>query len=240
MQHLEDLDKLNIFILAGGFGTRLQEVVSTVPKPMAPIINKPFLDYQIDTIRNHFPKNTIYLLTHHKSEIIESHYKNIPNITIIKEKDPLGTGGSIAHAINLLNLKEGDSALILNGDTYIKPNLVNFVTSAKSDVSIVCSYQKDCSRYGTLTIENNFVIDFQEKIPHKKDSFINAGCYYFKNLNLFEQKKLKKFALEDTLKEYIHSYGKIDAFKYRGIFIDIGIPHDYQKMINFIQKETHE
>ena len=69
-----EAENLNIFILAGGFGTRLREVVSDVPKPMAPINGKAFLDYQIEEIRRFFPTHTIHLLTHYKSEVIQKYY----------------------------------------------------------------------------------------------------------------------------------------------------------------------
>ena len=89
-------ENLNIFILAGGFGTRLKSVVSDVPKPMAPILNKPFLEYQIKEIKKYFPYSKIYLLTHYLSEIIESYYKDNKSIVILKENVPFHTASQIA------------------------------------------------------------------------------------------------------------------------------------------------
>ena len=81
-------------ILAGGFGTRLSHIISDVPKPMALISNKPFLDYLISTLKNQ-GFNSFVFLTGHKAEIIEEHYKNLDNAIFIKEEKPLGTGGAI-------------------------------------------------------------------------------------------------------------------------------------------------
>ena len=68
------IENIKILILAGGFGTRLRDVVSDVPKPMAPVNKKPFLLHKIEKIRKYLPKSQIYLLTHHMSDIIEEYY----------------------------------------------------------------------------------------------------------------------------------------------------------------------
>ena len=56
-----NLSDIKIFILVGGFGTRLKSVVSDVPKPMAPINKKPFLVYKIEKLKKYFPDNQIFL-----------------------------------------------------------------------------------------------------------------------------------------------------------------------------------
>ena len=63
---------LKIFVLAGGFGTRLKSIISDVPKPMAPVLDKPFISYVINNIREYY-QDEIYLLTHHKSNVIEEY-----------------------------------------------------------------------------------------------------------------------------------------------------------------------
>ena len=102
------IEDIKIFILVGGFGTRLRSVVDDVPKPMAPINNKPFLAYKIETIREYLPKNQIYLLTHYMSDIIEKFFENDKTVKIIKEDMPMGTGGSFKNAVKLLNLKDNE------------------------------------------------------------------------------------------------------------------------------------
>ncbi len=232
-------DNIKIFILAGGFGTRLKTVVSDIPKPMAPILNKPFLEYQIREIKKYLPNHEIYLLTHYLSEIIEDYFKDDKSIIILKEEKPLGTGGSIKNAISKLQLNITEPILVFNGDTYIKPNLNNMIYISKAKVSILGSLQKNCDRYGTLTIQNNKIVDFNEKKIGIKDSYINAGCYYFKDLEFFNQIKENEFAIEDKFKEYLLN-DSVDVFRYNDIFIDIGIPEDYTKMINYIKDLKNE
>ena len=205
---------------------------------MAPILNKPFLVYQINEVKRYFPDSKIYLLTHYLSEIIEEYFINDKDIIILKEITPLGTGGSVKNAINLLELHTDNHILLLNGDTYIKPNLKEIIYNVKNEISIVGSFQENCDRYGTLSIKDNNIFDFNEKKVGIKDSYINAGCYYFKNLNFFNNIKEVVFSIEDKLKKYLLTK-KIDIFRYNGIFIDIGIPQDYVKMINYIEEENN-
>ena len=230
---------MKIFILVGGFGRRLKSVVSNVPKPMAPILGKPFLKYQINLIRKYFPNNKIYLLSHYLSQTIEEYFKNDENIIIIKEKEPLGTGGSVKNAIRQLELSKNESIYVLNGDTYIKPNLNKMVENIKSKVSILGSFQEKCDRYGTLTIDNDKILDFNEKNTGVKNAYINAGCYYFTDLFFFDSIEEEKFAIEDKFKEYLLSHS-VDIFRYDDVFIDIGIPQDYKKMINYIKELKNE
>lgn len=233
------MKELSIFILAGGFGTRLKSVVSNVPKPMAPINNQPFLKYQIELIRKYFPNNKIYLLTYYLSEVIEDYFKNDSSIVIIKEKKPLGTGGSIKNAIDYLKLRFTDSVMVLNGDTFIKPNFIDMINELNNDVTIIGSLQSNCDRYGVLKLRNNMVTDFLEKEVGIKNAYINAGCYFFKQLHFFDKIKESKFNVEDKFKNYLLT-SKIGIFKYHSIFIDIGIPEDYEKMKKYMSKNNYE
>ena len=78
-----------IFVLAGGFGTRLKNLTETTPKPMLKINNRPFLEYKISNIRRSFPKSVIYLLTYYLSNVIEDFYNDRDSVKIIREYNPL-------------------------------------------------------------------------------------------------------------------------------------------------------
>lgn len=227
-------NKIKVFILVGGYGTRLRSVVKDIPKPMATIEGKPFLDYQIEEIRKTLGNVEIYLLSYYKSEVISKYYADHSNINIIVEKEALGTGGSIKNAIKELNLSKNESILILNGDTYLEVDFKKFILESSKEVNILVSFQEDCSRYGTLEIKDNCVVSFKEK-QKITNCYINAGCYFFKNLSFIIDKKMEKFALEDTFIEYLNLNHNIGSFKYNGIFIDIGIPKDYYLMQEYIK-----
>src|SRR5215203_5931107 len=113
-------------ILAGGLGTRLREAVPDLPKCMAPILAKPFIGYLVDYLQQHGINKFIFCLGY-KHEVIEQYlntqYANI-NIAYSIEEEPLGTGGAIQLACGLA---AGQTAVVLNGDTFFKINLATLV-----------------------------------------------------------------------------------------------------------------
>src|ERR1700754_2334388 len=100
-------------ILAGGFGTRLQSVVSDLPKPMAPVNGQPFLNYQLRYLKKYGIKNVI-LSVGYRHDKIKQHYKNDfegLQVNYAVEAQPLGTGGGIRLAMTECSEPE---ALVLN------------------------------------------------------------------------------------------------------------------------------
>jgi NDP-sugar pyrophosphorylase family protein len=229
------MKKLEIFILAGGLGTRLKEVVFNVPKPMAPICNNPFLHYQIQEIRKYLPNTNITLLTHYMSEVIENYFEHDNTISVLKEDELLGTGGSVKNAISKLKLKKDSGLLVLNGDSFLQINFLDFIKTTNEDLSIVGVMQKNCDRFGTLKLKNGLVTGFVEKEMGVCNSYINAGCYYFRTLNFFYTIDNKKFSLEEEFPIYLRN-NVIEIYTYNGEFIDIGVPEDYKKFNDLIKK----
>ena len=83
-------------VLAGGLGTRLRSVVTDLPKPMAPVCNKPFLHYILAQLQ-HAGITHVVLSVGYKWETIQNHFGNaFGNITLdyCVEEEPLGTGGA--------------------------------------------------------------------------------------------------------------------------------------------------
>ena len=226
-----NMSDIKIFILVGGFGTRLKTVIDNIPKPMAPINNKPFLSYKIEMIHQQLPKNQIYLLTHYMSDIIEEFFKDNKNVTVIKEKKPLGTGGSIKNAIKQLNLEDTQKIILMNGDTYIEPNYIDFIKNATAEVNIMTSTIHQCDRFNTLEIEDNRVTKFKSKKDNMIDKSINVGCYIFNNMGIIKNITEQVFSLEEKLKEMVNTT-MIKSYQYDGVFIDIGTPDDYFRLIN--------
>ena len=221
---------LKIFILAGGFGTRLKSIISDVPKPMAPILNKPFISYVINNIREYY-QDEIYLLTHHKSNIIEEYFKSDSKIIIIKENNPLDTGGAVRNAILQLNLSLETKIMVINGDTYIKPDLNQFIDLSDGQINIITKKISDCSRYNTLSIYENRIEKFNDKKENSRNMHVNLGYYLFNDLYFFKDIIDTKFSLEERLAQYSNKY-YIKPFYYEDIFIDIGTPEDYEKINN--------
>ena len=121
-------------ILAGGLGTRLRSVVADMPKPMAPVNGRPFLEYLLDYWQNQGISHFI-ISVGYRHEIITGYfgarYKNA-TIKYAIEKTPLGTGGGFLLASD--HLGDDRTFLLLNGDTYFPINLASlekFATKPK-------------------------------------------------------------------------------------------------------------
>jgi len=217
---------MKAIILAGGFGTRLKNVVSNVPKPMAPIRGIPFLSFILDQLNdNNFDE--VVLAVGYKREVIEKHYsdkyKNI-KIRYSYEDSPLGTGGCIKKALSQI---VDEYVFVINGDTFFDVDFNDIYNS--KNISIVCKFINESNRYGKVIFDDEKIIsEFQEK-KTKDSGYINGGIYFI-NRNVFDNYKLEEsFSIEKDFFEPYLSKLKIKACISNGYFIDIGIPEDYER-----------
>lgn len=220
----------DIIILAGGKGTRLQSVVNEVPKPMAPIVSKPFLWYLLSFLKRGGAKRIVLAVGYKKESIIDFFGDEFMGMELVYvvEREPLGTGGAIAKALSICQTEQ---VLVYNGDTFFdaKPQLLLDFHLAQN--SILTLYLKPIDypdRYGTVVINDKQIIEFREKQKGLAAGLINAGVYCINKKQIqmpdtpvfsFEKEVLEPYATQQIL------YGLInDAY-----FIDIGIPEDYKK-----------
>lgn len=220
-------------ILAGGMGTRLKTIISDLPKPMAPIMNVPFLTYQLNYLKHFGIKKVIFSVGYLSEKIIAHYNQSFENISIEYsiEKNPLGTGGGIRMAMS--NLKE-DLVLILNGDSFFDLNLEQFYNlhlEQKSDFSLALRYVNNSERYGNIEFNSsNQITSFIEKNQLNQSGYINAGVYILsKKLYLQNTKPDINFSIEKEFFEKQLNQLIIKGFEFKDYFIDIGIPEDYLK-----------
>ena len=231
---------MEAIILAGGFGTRLKQVVKDVPKPMAPINDTPFLEYILDWLNSHKINHVIIAVGYKKEIIIDyfkDSYKNI-QIQYSIEDTPLFTGGAIKKALTKCNDK---NIFIINGDTYFNVDLekmYKFHLEKNSDFTIAVKQMQKFDRYGTVNTKEDKVIGFSEKKYHE-EGYINGGIYIFKK-NLLNEVEKKAFSLEQEYMEKYYNKINMNAFKSQAYFIDIGIPEDYYRAQSEIQKPRKE
>lgn len=221
---------MEAIILAGGFGTRLQKVISDVPKPMAPINNIPFLVYIFNWLYKYNVTHVVLAVGYKKEVIINyfgNQYKNI-KINYSIENAPLFTGGAIKKALNQCNEK---NVFIINGDTYFDVNLNELIkqhNELKADFTISVKDMREFNRYGTVKInENRQVIGFEEK-RYYKQGYINGGIYCIKK-NILDKIDKNSFSFEKEYMEQYYDKDRVYAFYSDGYFIDIGIPEDYKR-----------
>lgn len=217
-------------ILAGGRGERLRSRVPDLPKPMALVGGRPFLEYVLDGLVKSNVTDVI-LSVGYGAEVIQEHfgfsYRTI-RLRYSKEHSPLGTGGAIALALR----GEGPSpVLVLNGDTLVEidyPALNAWYAHAPSLVGIVLRHVPDVSRYGAVMVSNEQVIGFQEKGQHGP-GLVNAGVYVIRPEVFVQYGKETSFSFEaDVLQQYCREL-KPNGLITTGYFIDIGTPEDYDR-----------
>lgn len=223
-------------LLAGGLGTRIKHLLNDIPKPMAPVLGKPFLEYQIRYLEK-FGITNFYLSIGYKSDVVISYFKDsqyAPNITYITENEPLGTGGAIKYALNFI--KE-NSFFCLNADTLFLADFDSFMTCIKEkeySAAIALMKLDDVTRYGRVEIKDDYIKKFLEKDSDFKDpAYINTGIYYFykerlKSLDLPEKSSLEK----DIFPLLINS--GLGYWKTNAQFIDIGTPETLGQIEEFV------
>lgn len=215
-------------ILAGGMGTRLREVIADVPKPMAPVNDKPFLYFIFKWLKQ-YPVDKIILSAGYKAEHIIQYFGNnvfdIPVEYVIEEK-PLGTGGAVKYAIRK---STGENLLILNGDTYFPIDVNRFYSVHVNNgimFSVALKPMSNFSRYGSVECDGDIITKFNEK-KYCSQGLINGGIYLV-NKKFFESKNLPEvFSLEKDVLEKDAGTSALKGMTFDDEFIDIGIPDDY-------------
>ncbi len=218
-------------ILAGGFGTRLQSAVPDVPKVMAPVAGKPFLEYVINYYQQQGIQSFIFSLGY-KYELIQSFINNkFPSLSyqFSVEEEPLGTGGAVKKAASLT---KNEDILLMNGDTMFKIDVTEisfFHEQHAADCTLSLKPMLQSDRYGVVeTDHTNRILSFKEK-KYYENSSINGGVYALHIPSFLQLNLPNKFSFE---KDYLEKYYLELLFygvEQQGYFIDIGIPEDYQK-----------
>src|SRR3989338_1933603 len=148
---------MKALIRVGGFGTRLKSVSGDVPKPMVPIAGKPFLEHQINFLKDQ-GVNEIILAVHHMSNKIKSYFGsglrwNV-DITYSEEDIPLGTAGAIKNAQKYIN----DTFIVLNGDSFSNINIKEMIEFHKikkgiGSISLISNQNPD--QYGSVVLNDD-------------------------------------------------------------------------------------
>ena len=221
---------MKAIVLAGGLGTRLRGRIPDLPKPMAPVAGRPFLEYVLDRLVAG-GSNEIILSVGYKADVIMTHFENTYRTAVVSyalEAEPLGTGGAIAHA---LSGKGDDPVLVLNGDTFLNIDygeLICWYMQSPTQLAMVLRSVPDVARYGAVLISGERITGFMEKLK-AGPGLINAGVYII-NPAVFETFDLSgKFGLEADLLQNHCSSLSARAFLTNNYFMDIGNPDDYDR-----------
>lgn len=218
-------------VLAGGLGTRLRSAVPDLPKCMAPVAGKPFIDHVITYYKSQGIRRFIFSLGY-LHEKIEAHLLTIlpaEAMTFVIEDEPLGTGGAIRKACTAATQSD---VLVLNGDTLFRislPELSHHHQTHQSDCSLCLKPMHEFDRYGVVELDNHAGIrSFQEK-KHYKEGLINGGVYALGVKRFLEERLPEKFSFEKDYLEQYYQSRHMSGLIQHGYFIDIGIPEDFNR-----------
>jgi D-glycero-alpha-D-manno-heptose 1-phosphate guanylyltransferase len=220
-------------VLAGGLGTRLRGAVPDLPKPMAPINGRPFLEHQFDYWIAQGVDRFIVSVGYRREAItghFGSRYRGVP-VHYAVEETPLGTGGGLLLAVAQLTGTE--PVLVLNGDTYFEvslPALARFHAATGSDWTFTLFRAEEAGRYMGMDIAPDGRVQSLRSGTGTPGRLANGGAY------LVSPECLRggweagsKLSLEDDLLPALFIRARLFGLECAGRFIDIGVPHDYER-----------
>jgi NDP-sugar pyrophosphorylase family protein len=228
----EAFEQIPAVLLVGGMGTRLQSILPSTPKPLAPVGEAPFLELLVLQVRSQGIRSLV-LCTGHRAEQIEDAFGDGRKwgvaIRYSRESRPLGTAGALKFAERLL--MPCAEFLVMNGDSFLEFDLHRFQLFHRQHgglVSIAVRRVPDASRYGTVLRDTDQrVIGFSEKKNTAVPGIVNGGVYLFRP-TVFEHIPDGPASLEKEIFPRLLEYG-VYAAEQDGMFIDIGTPEDYAR-----------
>lgn len=228
------MTKRTLLVLAGGFGTRLRPAVADAPKPLAPVAQRPYLHYVLENWRKQGIDKLVFLL-HHQADLIEK-FLNAQHellhgveVDISVEREPLGTGGAVAFAVQRCGL-EG-SFMATNADTWLGSGLSEIGEVEAPAMAIVRA--ANAERYGSVRLEQNRIVAFAEKENSAGAGWINAGLYRI-DADEFKNWDGQPFSLERDFFPQLAASGRLQGMPLHTDFIDIGVPEDYARFCRWI------
>jgi len=217
-------------LLVGGRGTRLAPLTNNTPKPMLQVAGIPFTQHQIEKAQS-AGITEIVLATSFKADLFEPYFGDGSNFGIsIKyavEEVPLGTGGAIRNAAQMLS-GDGDVA-IFNGDVLSQHDLdaqFKFHDEKGADVTLYLTKVADARAFGAVELdETGRVFAFNEKMDNPPTNIINAGCYIFNPKVIDEIPFAQVVSVErETFPQLLKSGAKVFGFIDTSYWLDIGTP----------------
>jgi NDP-sugar pyrophosphorylase family protein len=233
----------DVVILSGGFGLRLRGMIGEVPKPMAPIAGRPFLELLLRQLKRQGFSRVI-LSVGYKEEAIREHFgEEAFGLELIYsiETSPLGTGGALREAAHLVGT---DTALVMNGDSYTDADLSHLVrehSGNNGDVTVVVIPETRSDGGSVVLDRNGKVKAFAEKRHVPESRYLSAGIYILGKNLIAAIPQGSRISLEERLFPQWLADGKcIEGFVYEGQCLDIGTPERYLKAQHALEKVESE
>jgi mannose-1-phosphate guanylyltransferase len=217
-------------VLVGGEGTRLRPLTETIPKPLVPLVDRPFLDHVLDHLAAHGVGEALL-----SSPYLEEAFRPVlsrrqggPAVRWIAEPVPLGTGGAVANAVRDLD----EPFFVLNGDILTDLDLtalLAFHREQKASATITLSSVDDARPFGLVTIDQDQrVTEFQEKPERRVAGLVNAGTYVLDPIAVDGVASDRPVSIErEVFPELIAGGRAVSGFVSRAYWMDLGTPEKY-------------
>ncbi len=223
---------MKTIILAGGKGTRIEPYSIVIPKPLAPIGERPILDIIIHQLAHHGLKD-IVLTTGYLSELTKAYvdsrkqdFKDV-NIEYVREEEPTGTAGSLRLVPDL-----NETFLVMNGDLLTTLNyneLIDYHKQHGGILTIAMHKKRIKIDLGVMEADSdNQLISYLEK-PEKTYS-VSMGIY------VYEPKALEYIQQGDTYLDFPHlvqrlleNKEKVVVYPSEDFWFDLGNHEDFSK-----------
>lgn len=225
-----------VFLMAGGFGTRLRPLTNNCPKPMLKVGDKPILEQiLLNFVEAGFHR--FYISTHYMPEVIRDYFGNGEkwgiSIQYVHEAEPLGTGG----ALGLLPHDEIDQPLfMMNGDLLTSLNLHSFLEfhQTHNGIATMCvrEYEHQVP-YGVITSEGTQIKSMVEKPVHR--FFVNAGIYLLDPALVNSVEPGTRIDMPTLLERQIDGGNAVNMFPIHEYWLDIGRMDDFHKAQTEVQ-----
>lgn len=219
-----------VIVMAGGLGTRLNELTKEIPKPMLKVGKDPILQHIINNFKQ-YGYNKILLSVNYKAEVIENYFQDGfaygVKIDYIKENKRLGTAGGIKLAKNHIK----GPFFVINGDIFTNlnvENMMNFHINNKFHITVGTRKQFFQVPYGVLNTSGKLITEITEKpVMHY---LINAGVYCV-NPELIELiPDNEYFEITDLINICIEKGLRVGSYEIKDYWMDIGRVEDYNKV----------
>jgi mannose-1-phosphate guanylyltransferase len=217
-------------VLVGGEGTRLRPLTETIPKPLIPLVNRPFLDHVLDHLAAHGVDEVLLSSPYLEPAFglfVEQRGAD-PKVTWILEPAPLGTGGAVANAARELE----ESFFVLNGDILTDLDLTALLAHhrrRRAMVTITLSRVQDARPYGLVTIDpDQRVLEFREKPADPQPGLVNAGTYVLGPSALAGVARDRPVSIEREVFPALIAAGRpVSGFVSNAYWMDLGTPEKY-------------